>query len=112
MKRFGMVLRVREDKVDDYVRLHEDVWPEVLDTIARCNLRNYSIFLRRLGDGRTYLFSYFEHDGDDFAADMRAMAADPATRRWWALMEPMQAPWPDRAPGDWWTRMEEVFHHD
>ena len=36
------------------------------------------------------LFAYFEYVGGDFRADMSAMAADAATQRWWALMEPMQ----------------------
>jgi L-rhamnose mutarotase len=36
------------------------------------------------------LFAYFEYIGDDFAADMVKMAADPVTQDWWAIMEPMQ----------------------
>jgi L-rhamnose mutarotase len=43
---------------------------------------------------------------------MRLVAADLETRRWWAIMEPMQVPLPNREPGEWWARMEEVFHHD
>jgi L-rhamnose mutarotase len=43
---------------------------------------------------------------------MRKMAADPATQRWWAIMEPMQDPLPTRAPGEWWAPMEAVFHLD
>jgi L-rhamnose mutarotase len=43
---------------------------------------------------------------------MRKMAADPATQQWWAIMEPMQEPLPNRTPGEWWAEMEEVFHHD
>jgi L-rhamnose mutarotase len=105
--RYGMTLRVRPERLAEYKRYHAAVWPEVLATISRCAIRNYSIYLR---DG--VLFSYFEYWGDDFAADMKRMAADPATQRWWAVMEPMQEPYPDRAPGEWWSRMEEVFHHD
>jgi len=40
------------------------------------------------------------------------MAADPETREWWAIMEPMQDPVPTRAKGEWWASMEEVFHLD
>jgi L-rhamnose mutarotase len=43
---------------------------------------------------------------------MTKMAADKATQEWWALMEPMQSPLPDRKPGGWWSEMEEVFHAD
>ena len=105
--RYGMTIRVRPEHFAEYRRQHAAVWPEVLATISRCHIRNYSIFHRD-----SVLYAYFEYSGDDFAADMKRMAADPATQRWWALMEPMQEPWPDRAPGEWWTRMEEVFHQD
>ncbi len=105
--RYGMVLRVRPEKFEEYKRFHAAVWPEVLATISRCHIRNYSIYHKDY-----VLYSYFEYWGDDFAADMKRMAADPATQRWWAIMEPMQDPLPTRAPGEWWARMEEVFHHD
>ena len=63
-------------------------------------------------DGRHYLFSYFEYTGADFAADMATMAADPKTQEWWALCDPCQLPLADRAPGEWWAAMDEVFHAD
>jgi L-rhamnose mutarotase len=107
VKRYGMVLRVRPERFEEYKRAHAAVWPGVLKQITRSRIRNYSIYHRD-----HWLFSYFEYTGDDFAADMRRMAADPETQRWWALMEPMQDPLPNRAPGEWWALMEEVFHHD
>jgi L-rhamnose mutarotase len=107
MKRYGQILHVRPECRDEYVRQHAAVWPGVLAQIRRSHIRNYSIFLR---DG--ILFAYFEYVGDDFAADMRAMAADPETRRWWALMEPMQQKWVSASAEEWWTNMTEVFHTD
>ncbi len=107
MQRFGMTLRLRPEHEAAYRHFHAAVWPEVLARITACHIRNYSIYLR---DG--ILFSYFEYHGTDFAADMKLMAADPKTQEWWALMEPMQNPYPDRPAGDWWSTMEEVFHLD
>lgn len=105
MKRYGMVIRVRPERFDEYRRLHAAVWPDVLRKLAECNIRNYSIYHK---DG--LLFSYFEYVGDDFAADMVRMAADPLTQQWWAVCKPCQEPLPTRAPGEWWADMEEVFH--
>jgi len=107
MQRFGQILKLRAEHRDDYVRHHAAVWPGVLAQIHRSNIRNYSIYLR---DG--ILFAYFEYIGTDFAADMRAMASDAETQRWWALMEPMQEKWPTATPDGWWTTMTEVFHTD
>ncbi len=107
VRRYGQILRVRPEHEAEYIRYHEAVWPGVLQQIAASNIRNYSIFL-----WEHTLFAYFEYTGDDFAADMAKMAADPKTQEWWAIMEPMQEPFPDRRPGEWWSRMEEVFHVD
>jgi L-rhamnose mutarotase len=112
MKRYGSVIRVKPEKLDEYVRLHASVWPGVLETIRKCNIRNYSIYLRRLPGGVHYLFSYFEYVGDDFQRDMALMAADPVTQQWWDLCKPCHDPLPDRAEGEWWANMEEVFHQD
>jgi L-rhamnose mutarotase len=110
MKRYGSVIGVRKEKLDEYKKLHADVWPDVLNMITECNIHNYSIYLRKLPDGNHYLFSYFEYMGNDFSADSARMAADPTTQKWWDLCMPCQAPLEDRAEGEWWADMEEVFH--
>jgi L-rhamnose mutarotase len=112
MQRYGMVIGLNPAKVEEYKQLHAAVWPDVLRMIRECNLRNYSIFLRTLDDGKPYLFSYFEYIGTDFAADMARMAADPTTQKWWSFCMPCQAPLASRQPGEWWATMEEVFHLD
>jgi L-rhamnose mutarotase len=109
-QRYGSVIGVKENKLEEYKRLHADVWPGVLDMIGECNIRNYSIYLGQLDDGNYYLFSYFEYTGDDFEADMKKMAADPTTQRWWSVCEPCQIPQKNRKEGEWWMTMEEVFH--
>ena len=107
MQRFGQVLGMPAENLEEYTRLHAAVWPEVLQTITDCNIRNYSIFVRG-----TRLFAYFEYHGTDYAADMAKMAADPKTQAWWAINEPLQAPLPDRAPGEWWAGMRVICHTD
>jgi len=107
MKRYGQIIGVKSEKLEEYKKYHAAVWPGVLEMIGVCNMRNYSIFHK---DGM--LFAYFEYIGDDFAADMAKMAADPTTQKWWEIMEPMQAPVETRAEGEWWSDMEQVFHVD
>ena len=107
MKRFGQIIGVKPEHIEKYRAYHARVWPEVLGMIRECNIRNYSIYLKD-----DLLFAYFEYHGNDFAADMAKMAADPKTQEWWSIMMPMQAPLASRAEGDWWVTMEEVFHTD
>jgi L-rhamnose mutarotase len=112
MKRYGMVIRLHPERVEEYRRLHAAVWPDVLRMIRQCHIRNYSIFLRTLEDAQPYLFSYFEYTGKDFDADMAKMAADPTTQRWWSICKPCQEPLSDCRGNEWWAVMEEVFHED
>jgi L-rhamnose mutarotase len=107
MQRFGMTLRLKPGKADIYKAYHAAVWPEILDKIKECNIRNYSIFFKD-----DILFSYFEYHGDDVKADWTKMAAHTKTQEWWAIMEPMQDPLSTRTEGEWWAAMEEVFHLD
>ena len=107
MKRYGMLIRVKPEKFEEYRKLHAAVWPEVLDMIKQCNISNYSIYHK---DG--FLFGYLEYTGIDFEADMAKMAADPITQKWWDICKPCQEPLESRAEGEWWAAMEEVFHID
>lgn len=107
MKRFGQVIGVKPARIADYEAIHVAVWPEVLALIHQYNIRNYSIFRHS-----TTLFAYMEYVGDDFEADMAAMAEEPVNKRWWALTDTMQEPIEGRAAGEWWANMAEVFHTD
>ena len=90
--RYGSVIGVKPEKLDEYCKLHAAVWPDILAMIKKCNIRNYSIYLGTLDDGNLYLFSYFEYVGDDFKADMKKMADDPRTQEWWKHTDPCQIP--------------------
>lgn len=107
MKRFGQVIGIKPEHIEEYEKLHADVWPGVLKMIEECNIRNYSIYRYN-----NTLFAYFEYHGDDFEADMAKMAADETTQKWWDVCNPMQNPVDDREEGEWWKTIKEVFHTD
>ncbi len=110
--RVGSVVGLNREDKDEYVILHKYVWPEILDLLRRCNIRNYSIYLGELNDGELYLFSYFEYTGDDLEADLEEVAKDPAMRAWWRLTDPLQKRVRNTPTGEQWKRIEEVFHTD
>ncbi len=107
IRRIASVIGVAAEHREEYERYHAAVWPGVLAQITRSNIRNYSIY--RYGE---LLFSYYEYVGDDYEADMALMAEDPETQRWWSVQEPLQRPVDDRADGEWWHELPEVFHQD
>jgi L-rhamnose mutarotase len=107
IKRYGMVIKIKPDKLAYYKELHANTWPGVLKQITKSNIQNYSIYYKD-----NYLFSYFEYTGSDFKADMEKMAKDSTTQAWWKITDTLQEPLETRADGEWWATMEEVFHHD
>lgn len=112
VQRFGSVTGLNPEKVTYYKQLHAETWPGVLRMIEACNIRNYSIYLHEI-EGKPYLFSYYEYVGDNYEADMKKMAADSTTQRWWRETDPCQVPLPEATAGNKiWTNMEEVFHTD
>ena len=104
MRRFGQQAQLKPACVEEYKKLHAAAWPNVLETITRCNLQNYSIYING-----TALFAYFEYTGTDFKADMAKMEADPITQEWWQHTKPCFAQHDQEI---YYLDMEEIFHLD
>lgn len=75
MQRVAFRLRVKPDRLDAYLEIHRNVWPEMLADLGAAGYRNYSIF----ADGNE-LFGYLECD--DWNAAQRALSGSNANRRW------------------------------
>jgi L-rhamnose mutarotase len=96
---------VKPEKLDEYKRLHRDVWPELLRDLRDAGARNYSIF----SDGPE-LFGYLECDDRD--AFNQAMARSDANRRWQAFMAEFLATPVDPNATEPLRLMDEVFRMD
>jgi L-rhamnose mutarotase len=101
-QRSAFVLRVRPDRIDEYVAAHREVWPELLDALRAAGIRNYSIF--RHGNE---MFGYFE--SDDLEAAGAYMAAQEVNVRWQDRMAELLE---ERVPDDGPPPLEEVFRLD
>lgn len=82
MQRVCFLLKVREDRLDEYRQRHAEVWPEMLQALKSTGWNNYSLFL---GDDGL-LVGYLETE--DFQAAQAAMAASDVNARWQKEMEP------------------------
>ncbi|WP_127473361.1 L-rhamnose mutarotase [Microbacterium sulfonylureivorans] len=80
MPRIAFQLQVEPELLDEYLRRHSPVWPEMLAEIAAAGRRNYTLFL---ADGGR-LVGYYETDDDDAAQAYLAKSAVAA--RWEAEM--------------------------
>ncbi len=105
MKRYGMMIRLKAEKKEEYIKLHAAVWPEVLAILSEHHIKNYSIFLKD-----DLLFGYFEYHGNNYEKDMQQISEHETTKRWWQHTIPCQEPLSTRKPNEWWASMQEVFH--
>ncbi len=104
---FGQLGRLKPEMIAEYTRLHANPWPEVLDTITSCNLRNYSIYLH--GD---MVFACFEYVGQDYDADMEKMAQCPHTQKWWTHTHPCFAQYAIDPKSQFYHDMQQIFHYE
>jgi L-rhamnose mutarotase len=101
-QRSAFVLRVRPERIEEYVHAHRHVWPEMLDALRSAGIRNYTIF--RHGN---QMFGYFE--SDDLEAAGRYLAEQEVSGRWQdAMAELLEQRVPDSGP----PPLEEVFRLD
>jgi L-rhamnose mutarotase len=102
MARAAFVLRVRPDRIDEYLLAHRQVWPEMLDAIRSAGIRNYTIF--RHG---TEVFGYIE--SDDLEHAWRYLADNEVNQRWQtAMADLLEARVADEGP----TLLPEIFRLD
>ena len=81
-QRHGAVIYLREDKVEEYEKLHSKVWEGVRGRLTASNIRNFTIYYcKPLG----VLFSHFEYTGENLEEDMKAIGDDPITKEWWKV---------------------------
>jgi len=109
-RRYVWITGLKPEKAQRYRELHANPWPGVNRLIKESHIQNFSIHQREI-EGRLYLIAYLEYTGTNFDEDMKRMAADPETQRWWKETDPCQLPLPDAlAKGKVWSDTEELYY--
>jgi L-rhamnose mutarotase len=102
MTRVAFVMELQPGNEEIYRQKHDEIWPEMVETLHRFGIHNYSIFRRGLT-----LFAYLECDDPSRLA---GQAQDPVVQRWWKMMQPHMTYTANGTP--WTESIEEVFHLD
>jgi L-rhamnose mutarotase len=82
MAQYSWVAEVRPGYEEEYVRRHQEIWPEMVETLREAGISNYSIFRHGLT-----LFGYFETD--DLKRTTESLARSEVNRRWGEWMTPV-----------------------
>ncbi len=76
MEKYAWLAKIKDGMKDEYVRRHDEIWPELVELLKQAGICNYTIWT----DG-TNLFGYYECEkGIDFAA--KTQAGSPIVEKW------------------------------
>ena len=76
MEKYAWKGMIVEGMKDEYIRRHDEIWPEMVDVLRQAGIVNYTIW--NVGNE---VFGYYECEkGADFAA--RIQAESPIVGRW------------------------------
>lgn len=106
MTRVGFLLKVRQERMEEYKRHHEEVWPEMKAALSKTGWHNYSLFMREDG----LLFGYFETP-NSFEEALAGMDREEINTKWQDFMEPYFEGTGGHAD-EMMVELEEVFHID
>lgn len=105
-RRICFTLQVRPDRLTEYRRRHESVWPEMQEALRETGWSNYSLFLRNDG----LLIGYLETA--DFEAALAGMSRRAVNAQWQAEMVQFFDDASGRAADEQMQPLPEIFHLD
>jgi L-rhamnose mutarotase len=108
MSRHVLTLDLRDDPaaIAAYCDYHQQVWPEVQESLRRAGVRHMQILIH----GRRLVMIVELDNGLDLRRVFANHAAShPRVEEWERLMRSLQEPAAGVPPGEWWAVMDPVF---
>ena len=95
-------MKLKSGFKQEYIKRHNEVWPEIADLIKRSGVSDYSIFL---DEETNILFGVQKLSGDVSSQDLGAVEIQ---QKWWDYMSDIMETNPDHSPVT--VLLEEVFY--
>lgn len=92
MKKIAFVMQLKPGFEAEYEKRHDEIWPELQETLKRAGVSDYSIFLEQ-SSGK--LFGVLKRSQDHA---MEQLPMDPVVKRWWAFMADIMETHADNSP--------------
>lgn len=104
MRRNAFTMKLKPGFEEEYKKRHDEIWPELSQTLKEAGVHDYSIFL----DEKTLTLYAFQKLEDDY--DGQKLASQVIVRKWWDFMADIMDTHEDNAPVTF--PLKEVFHMD
>ena len=102
MKRVAFKMKLKPGFREEYIKRHNEVWPDIVDLIKKSGISDYSIFLE---EETNILFGIQEVEGEMSSQDLGAVDIQ---QKWWNYMSDIMEVNPDNSPVT--IHLEEVFY--
>jgi L-rhamnose mutarotase len=102
MKRFGFKMKLNPGMKEEYMKRHDEIWPEIKSLLKEKGIKNYSIFLDK---ETNFLFAYQEQEGESSSQDL---GTTEIVKKWWKYMADIMEINPDNSPVT--TPLEHLFY--
>ncbi len=103
MERFAWKARVLDGQLEEYIRRHDEIWPEMTAVLNEAGIHNYTIW--SVG---SELFGYYECDSIEYAS--KVQAESEVVARWNKYMKDVMIMEFDPNTGTS-VLLQQVFYH-
>lgn len=107
MKKYCLALDLIDDEVliAGYEKYHQNVWPEIMESIKNSGITNLEIY--RIANRLFMIIEATDHFSFELKNEMDA--ANPKVQEWEQLMWKYQQALPTAKPGEKWMLMTKIF---
>jgi L-rhamnose mutarotase len=102
MERLAFKMHLNEGQKEEYIKRHDEIWPDLKKLLKEAGVSEYSIFL---DEETNTLFAFQKVDGDGGSQDL---GKTDIVKKWWAYMADVMKTNPDNSPVT--VELEEVFY--
>lgn len=101
MKRFAFNMHLKQGQKEEYIKRHNEIWPELKKLLKDAGVNEYSIFL---DETTNTLFAFQKISGKKGS---QLLGQNETVQKWWKYMADIMKVNPDNSPVS--VQLEEVF---
>lgn len=102
MNRLAFKMHLNQGQKEEYIKRHNEIWPELKHLLKDSGVSEYSIFL---DEETNTLFAFQKVESDGGSQDLGKMEI---VKKWWDFMADVMKVNPDNSPVS--IELEEVFY--
>ncbi len=102
MKKIAFKMKLNPGRKEEYIKRHNEIWPELKKLLTDNGIHDYTIFL----DEETNTLIGVQFQGKNGSS--QDLGSNPIVQKWWEYMADIMVTYPDNSPVS--TPLENVFH--